>query len=46
MTLKIVSAIDKICDIRKAVNEAVAEVEEKGDKAFTMQTDHNIYLRF
>ena len=31
---------------RKAVAEAVAEVEEKEERAYTMQTDHNIYLRF
>ena len=32
--------------VRKAVAEAVAEVEEKEERAYTMQTDHNIYLRF
>ena len=31
---------------RSAVADAVAEVEEKEERAYTMQTDHNIYLRF
>ena len=31
--------------VRKAVKDAVLEVEEKEGRAFTMQTDHNIYLR-
>jgi len=29
----------------KAVADAVMEVEEKEGRAYTMQTDHNIYLR-
>ena len=36
----------KINFARSAVADAVAEVEEKEERAYTMQTDHNIYLRF
>ena len=31
--------------VREAVQRAVEEVEEKEGQAYTMQTDHNIYLR-
>eukprot|EP00091_Calanus_sinicus_P005012 TRINITY_DN15374_c0_g1_i1.p1 TRINITY_DN15374_c0_g1~~TRINITY_DN15374_c0_g1_i1.p1 ORF type:complete len:244 (+),score=54.94 TRINITY_DN15374_c0_g1_i1:93-824(+) len=30
---------------KEAITEAVKEVEEKADMSYTMQTDHNIYLR-
>lgn len=30
---------------RQAIAEAVQEAEEKADHSYTMQTDHNIYLR-
>ena len=30
---------------KEAISEAVMEVEEKAHRSFTMQTEHNIYLR-